>query len=68
MKSIQSKDNPQVKSLIKLAGSSRERRRTGSTILEGERLVRAYQDSGGVAEMILASESALARPEIRSFF
>ena len=68
MKSIRSRDNPQVKALIRLAGSSRERRRTGSTILEGEHLVRAYQDSGGIAEMILASETALARPEIRNFF
>src|SRR5437867_4886178 len=68
VKSIQSKDNPQVKALIKLAGSSRERRRTGTTLLEGEHLVRAYQDSGGTAEMILASESALARPEVRSLF
>ena len=68
MKSIQSRDNPQVKALIKLAGSSRERRRTGTTILEGERLVRAYQESGGVAEAILASETALADPEVRRFF
>ena len=68
MKSIQSKDNPRVKSLIKLAGSSRERRRTGTTLLEGEHLVRAYQESGGVAETVLASETALARPEVRNFF
>src|SRR2546426_10606750 len=68
VKSIHSKDNPQVKALIKLAGSSRERRRTGTTLLEGEHLVRAYQESGGIAETLLASESALARPEIRSFF
>jgi TrmH family RNA methyltransferase len=68
VKSIQSKDNPQVKALIKLAGSSRERRRTGTTLLEGEHLVRAYQESGGVAETILASETALADPELRRFF
>src|SRR5712671_4223590 len=68
VKSIRSRDNPQIKALIKLAGSSRERRRTGSTILEGEHLVRAYQESGGIAETILVSESALARPELRSFF
>jgi TrmH family RNA methyltransferase len=68
VKSIHSKDNPQVKALIKLAGSSRERRRTGTTLLEGEHLVRAYRESGGIAETLLASESALARPEIRSFF
>jgi len=68
VKSIHSKDNPQVKALIKLAGSSRERRRTGTTLLEGEHLLRAYQESGGMAETVLASETALARPEIRSFF
>jgi len=67
VKSIRSRDNAQVKALIKLASSSRERRRTGSTILEGERLVRAYQETGGVPETILASESAFARPEIRTF-
>jgi len=68
VKSIRSKDNPQIKALIKLAGSSRERRRTGTTLLEGEHLLRAYRESGGTAEMILASESALANPEIRDFF
>ncbi|HEY6239915.1 MAG TPA: RNA methyltransferase [Burkholderiales bacterium] len=68
MKSIRSRDNPQVKALIRLASSARERRRTGSTILEGEHLVRAYQESGGIAETILASESAFERPAIRGFF
>src|SRR5439155_9845917 len=68
VKSIRSRDNAQVKALIRLATSSRERRRTGSTILEGEHLVRAYQESGGVAETILASETALADPEVRRFF
>jgi TrmH family RNA methyltransferase len=64
-KLIQSRDNPRVKALIKLAGSSRERRSTGTTLLEGERLVRAFQESGGVAETIFAGESALANPGIR---
>ena len=68
MKSIRSRDNPQIKALIKLAGSSRERRRTGTTILEGEHLVHAYQESGGTAELIFASETALASPEVRGFF
>jgi TrmH family RNA methyltransferase len=66
VKAIRSRDNPQVKALIKLAGSSRERRKTGTTLLEGDHLLRAYRDSGGVAETILASESAFARPEIRA--
>jgi TrmH family RNA methyltransferase len=67
VKTIRSRSNPAVKALVRLAGSSRERRRTGTTLLEGERLVRAYGESGGRAEVILASESALAAPTLRAF-
>ncbi|HET7765545.1 MAG TPA: RNA methyltransferase [Burkholderiales bacterium] len=67
MKAIRSRSNPRVKALVKLAGSSRERRKSGSTLLEGERLVRAYAESGSKAEAVLASESALADPAIRAF-
>ena len=66
LKFIHSRENPQVKALIKLVGSSRERRRSGTTLLEGERLVRAYRESGGIAETIFAGESALAEPGIRA--
>lgn len=65
LKAISSRSNPAVKALVKLAGSSRERRRTGTTILEGERLLRAYAQSGGTAETVLASGSALADPAMR---
>jgi TrmH family RNA methyltransferase len=66
LKLIRSRDNPQVKALAKLASSSRERRETGATLLEGEHLVQAYRDSGGKAETLFASESAMARPGIRA--
>lgn len=66
MKLIRSRDNTQVKALVKLASSSRERRETGTTLLEGEHLVRAYRESGGEAETIFASEAAMAKPEIRA--
>jgi RNA methyltransferase, TrmH family len=65
MKLIKSRDNPQIKALVKLAASSQERRRTGHTLLEGERLVRAFRDSGGTAETIFAGESALAAAGVR---
>jgi TrmH family RNA methyltransferase len=65
VKTIRSRSNPTVKALVKLAGSSRERRRTGTTLLEGERLLRAYAQSGGRAESVLASESALDDPAVR---
>jgi len=38
-----------------------------STLLEGERLVRAYAESGRRAETIFASEGAVADPATRSF-
>lgn len=66
LKFIRSRENPRFKALIRLAGSSRERRRSGTTLLEGERLVRAYRESGGIAETIFAAESALAEPGIRA--
>jgi RNA methyltransferase, TrmH family len=67
VKAIRSRSNPEVKALAKLAGSSRERRKTGTTILEGERLLRAYAQSGGRAVSVLASESALADASLRAF-
>ncbi len=66
LKLIRSRDNPQVKALVKLAGSSRARRETGTTLLEGEHLVRAYRESGGRAETVFAAETAIAKPEIRA--
>ncbi len=66
LKRIESRDNAQVKALVKLAASASERRRTGTTLIEGERLVAAYRDSGGTAETIAVGESAYAKPGIRS--
>jgi len=68
VKLIQSRGNPQLKTLLKLASSSRERRSTGTTLLEGERLIRAYAQSGRVAEMLLAGETAIARGELAAAF
>jgi RNA methyltransferase, TrmH family len=65
LKRIESRDNAQVKALVKLASSASERRRTGTTLIEGERLVSAYRDSGATAETLAVGESAYARPEIR---
>jgi TrmH family RNA methyltransferase len=65
MKLIQSRENPQVRALLKLAASSRERRKTGTTVLEGENLLRAYHDAGGKAELVALSEAAYARPQLR---
>jgi TrmH family RNA methyltransferase len=65
-KPIQSRDNPQVKALLKLSASSAERRRTNTTLIEGERLLAAFRDAGGNARVIALSESAYAKPELRA--
>ncbi len=65
---IRSRDNPLVKALRKLASSSRERRKTGSALLDGEHLVSAVRDAGLVARTLVASESAVRKSELRALF
>lgn len=64
MITIRSRDNPFVKQLVALAHSSRERRKTGLTVLDGIHLVRAYVEAQGLPHAIAVAESALARPEV----
>ncbi len=65
---IRSRDNAQVKRLLRLATSSRERRQTGTTILDGPHLVEAYARSGGTAEVLAVSETAHATAQLRRLF
>lgn len=65
---IRSRDNAQVKRLLRLATSSRERRASELTILDGAHLVEAYRSSGGTAEVLAASASAFADPHLRALF
>ena len=65
---IRSRDNAQVKRLIRLASSSRERRDSGMTILDGAHLVEACVRSGGTTEVVAASASAYADPHLRALF
>ena len=65
MKTLTSRDNPLVKHLIKLSESSRERRLSGTTLLDGEHLIQAYcAATNRSLELIAASESGLNRPSI----
>lgn len=68
LRPIRSRDNAQVKRLLRLATSSRERRETGTTILDGMHLVDTYCKSGGTAEVLAASESAYADAGLRALF
>ena len=65
---IRSRDNPQIKRLLRLASSSRERRQTRTTILDGPHLVEAYGRSGGTVEVLAASAAAYADAQLRALF
>lgn len=65
---IRSRDNAQVKQLLRLATSSRARRGTGMTILDGAHLVEAYARSGGTAEALTLGESACRDANLRALF
>jgi TrmH family RNA methyltransferase len=65
---IQSRENPLVKALLKVATSARERRVTQSTILDGERLIAAFRDSGATAEAMVITQAAYGDSRIRSVF
>ncbi len=64
MKHISSADNAQYRNLLKLAQSSRERRKAGLSLLDGVHLVSAYGERFGAPMEVAISESALANAEI----
>jgi RNA methyltransferase, TrmH family len=66
MPRIISRDNPRLKEAVRLIASSRERRKAGRCVLEGEHIVAAYCRAHGPAETLLIAETALDRPAIRA--
>ena len=56
---VRSRDNQTAKLLIGLAHSSRERKKTGLTVLDGAHLVDAYLGSGGVLQVVVIRESSM---------
>lgn len=65
MKRITSAENPQYRTLLKLAQSSRERRKAGLSILDGIHLIAAYCERFGRPVQIAVSEAALDNAEFR---
>jgi len=59
MKFIQSRDNPFYKELAKLAGSPRQRNKSGQTLLDGTHLLAACLDNGKQPRHILLNAAAL---------
>lgn len=64
MKRITSPENPRFRALRQLVESSRERRKSGLSVLDGAHLVSAYRDCGGVPEQVVVSDSGVKSPEI----
>ena len=66
MPRISSSDNPRLKTAARLIASSRERRKSGRCILEGEHLVDVYVRRYGSPETLLIAESSVGRPAVRA--
>jgi len=64
MKHITSRDNPFFKNLIKLAQSSRERKKQGLTLIDGAHLLEVYRERFGLPQSIVVSENGLESPEV----
>ena len=64
MPRVSSPQNPRFKETARLVESSRERRKTGRCVLEGEHLVAVYCDRIGAPETLLVVEEALDDPRI----
>lgn len=65
LKSIVSAENPRYRRLVKLAQSSRERRKTGLSVLDGVHLAMAYYEHVGVPAELFVSRGAQDAPEVR---
>lgn len=66
MKRIDSAANPRFKELRLLVESSRERRKSGQSILDGVHLVAAYREHVGQPEAIVVDRPGLENPEIQA--
>ena len=66
IKTITSRDNPLYKQLLKLAQSSRERKKTQRTLIEGIHLVQTYQQAMGLPKALVVSASGAQNIEIEA--
>src|SRR6476661_846700 len=66
MPRISSSDNPRLKEAARLIASSRERRKSGRCVLEGEHLVDVYCRRYGPPESLLVAETAVESPSVRA--
>jgi TrmH family RNA methyltransferase len=65
MPRVSSSDNPRLKEAARLIASSRDRRKAGRCVLEGEHTIAAYLDRYGAPETLIVVESACDRDGVR---
>lgn len=61
---IQSRQNPLIKQIQRLAQQRRARADAGQTVLEGEHLIRAALEAGLVLDRLLIAEDVNTRPDV----
>ena len=66
MRNVTSRQNPRLKEAARLIASSRDRRKAGKCVLEGEHIVAMYEQRHGAPEVIVVTDDALARPAVRA--
>jgi len=66
MQRVTSRQNPRLKEASRLITSSRDRRKAGKCVLEGEHLVAVYSGRHGPPETLLVTDEALGRPTTRA--
>src|SRR5262245_16979560 len=66
MQRVTSRNNPRLREAARLIASSRDRRKSGRCVLEGEHLVGVYRERYGVPETLIVSDGALAREPVRA--
>jgi TrmH family RNA methyltransferase len=64
MQRITSRQNPRLKEAVRLVASSRDRRKAGRCVLEGEHLCTVYLDRVGAPDTLIVAEDTLALPAI----
>ncbi|MCE9633123.1 MAG: RNA methyltransferase [Methylophilales bacterium] len=64
MKQITSRDNPLFKQLKKLTLSSRERHKSGQTLLDGAHLLQSYRATGAEPELLIVTEQGSHNSEL----
>jgi len=64
MQRVVSRQNPRIIEARRLAQSSRDRRKAGRCVLEGDHIIAVYCDRVGAPETLVVVEEALADPRI----